>query len=194
MGFDIPSISSTARILVVDDDRLLGDLLGEWVREKWECDTVYDGREAMAKMNDGVDIVLLDRQMPGMSGEEVLEEIRNERFPAQVLMVSAVEPDFELLELPIDDYLQKPVTRPSLQAKIEELLLRRIYLPTVEKFFVCMAKLEVLETTKSPTELAENDRYLELRMKADELRQDAKATLGHMSDHVVEFHETGSAD
>lgn len=193
MGVNIPTSDITAKVLVVDDERPLADLFDEWVREKWTCETVYSGTEALDVVNEDVGLVLLDRQMPGKSGEEVLDELRNMDYSLQVMMVSGVEPDVDLVELPIDDYLQKPVDRVLLQEKIEELLLRRMYLPAVEKYFVCRAKLDVLENVKPPTELAESDEYLALKRQADKLRQAADATLGHMSDHVKEFH-IGKAD
>ncbi len=75
--------------------------------------------------------------MPGMSGEAVLAEIREQiEFPLQVMMVSGVAPDFDVIDLPIDDYLRKPVERPTLQAKIEQVFFRRTYRQVVEEYFV----------------------------------------------------------
>lgn len=187
--------SPTGKILVVDDEALLANLLAEWIREKWTCETITTPSDVISHVDESVDLVLLDRQMPGMSGEAVLAEIHEQiEFPPQVMMVSGVAPDFDIIDLPIDDYLRKPVERPTLQAKIEQLFFRRTYRADVQEYFVCAAKLDVIERVKAAGELAENDQYLELLTRADELRQAADATLGRMSEHVAEFHEMDADD
>lgn len=190
----LPTSNDPATVLVIDDDPLLADLLTEWVREKWDCRTVNDGDEALAVVDEAVDVVLLDRQMPGLPGEDVLRRIRENELPVQVLMVSGVEPDFDVIGLPFDDYLRKPVDRPSLQETIEGLLLRRTYHPAVQRFFVCTAKLELLQAAKTAAELSGDDRYLRLKAKADELRQAADATLGKRTEIVAEFHDVNADD
>jgi len=193
MEFAIPPGGPPARVLVVDDDPMLADLLTEWVREKWDCETATGGDDALATLDDSFDIVLLDRQMPDLAGEEVLSTIRDRGLGVRVLMVSAVEPDFDLLDLPVDDYLRKPVDRPAIQAKIEGLLLRRTFHDVVEQFFACAAKLDVLEAAKPATALAGNSSYLALRARADELRQSVDATLGRRSQLVRNLPD-GNAD
>lgn len=194
MELSIPAGGRPARVLIVDDDPMLADLLTEWVREKWDCETVNGGSEAMSIVDDGFDVVLLDRQMPGLAGEDVLEAIRDRDLDVRVMMVSAVEPDFDLLELPIDDYLRKPVDRPAVQGKIEGLLLRRTFHAAVEQFFACVAKLEAIERAKSASDLAASEPYLALKAKADELRQSVDATLGRRSELVSELHDVNADD
>lgn len=191
---DLPAIEDRSNVLVVDDDPLLADLLAEWVREKWNCTVINGGAEALDVLDDRFDVVLLDRQMPDVPGEEVLAAIRERDLQVQVMMVSGVEPGFDLVELAIDDYLRKPVQRPALQAKIEGLLLRRTYHAGVERFFTCVAKLDALESALSRGTLLEDERYLTLRAKADELRQDADATLGRPSEHVAELYDVQADD
>lgn len=189
-------LSSTTRpasVLVVDDDPMLADLLSEWVAEKWECHVARGGEEALEVL-DGNDVVLLDRRMPDLSGDEVLERIRDTTADVQVLMVSSIEPGFDILDMPFDDYLRKPVDRPTLQEAIEGLLVRRSYHPDVQQFFAAMTKIDWLEATKSSEELAEHEAYLSLRARADELRQKADATLGQVTEHVEQFHDVNADD
>ena len=181
-------------MLVVDDDPLLADLTGEWVREKWDCETVNDGTSALEVVGDGFDVVLLDRQMPGLRGEEVLAAIRERELPIQVLMVSGVEPGFDVVELPFDDYLRKPIDRPTLQEKVEALLLRRTYHPDIREFFASVAKLELLEASMPSAELVGDDRYLGLKARADELRQASDATLGEATELVAGLHDAKADD
>lgn len=184
MAHDIPVTHESARVLVVDDEPMLADLLAEWVDEKWLCETATGGADARARVDDTFDVVLLDRQMPEVPGRAVLESIRDRGLDVQVMFVSSVEPDVDLVALPVDDYLRKPVDRAGLQAKVEGLLLRRTYRAPIQRFFVCAAKLDAIESAKTATALAGNERYLSLRARADELRQTADATLGRRTELV----------
>ncbi|MFB6353694.1 MAG: response regulator [Halobacteriales archaeon] len=190
----LPSSETIAEVLVVDDEPMMADLLQEWVREKWRCEAVYNGSDALEIVSENIDVVLLDRQMPDFSGEEVLRELRTMGLDCQVMFISGVEPDPDVLELPFDDYLMKPVERPSLQEAIEALLIRRSYHPVVQEFFSAVAKIELLQDALSPRELADDERYLALRREADELRQTADATLGQRTQHVEEIYDVEADD
>lgn len=190
----LSSAGRQASVLVVDDEAMLADLLYEWVNEKWPCEAVYSGQEALEVVDGTIDLVLLDRQMPDLSGEEVLQTIRDQHGSIQVLMVSAIEPNFDILDLPFDGYLQKPVDRPTVQEAIEGLLIRRTYEPAIREFFSAVAKIEILEAVKSPAELAEDERFIALKSKADDLRQRADATLGRVTRHVSEMHDVEADD
>jgi len=61
-------------------------------------------------IDETVDVVLLDRMMPGMSGQEVLAAIRERGLDCRVAMVTAVDADFDVIEMGFDEYLGKPRT------------------------------------------------------------------------------------
>lgn len=191
MDADQPVIDGGTEVLMVDDDEMLAGLFAEWVREKWDCTAVTSGADAVDAADGDTDVVLLDRQMPEMRGEEVLATIREEALSVQAMMVSGVEPG---LELSIGDYLRKPVDRPTLQATIEGLLVRRTYHPVVQRFYNCARKLEILETSLSDEEPAGSEGYRRLKVRADELRQAADATLGKRSDHAATITDFGADD
>lgn len=190
----LPSSEAVAEVIVVDDEPMMADLLQEWVLEKWHCEVAYHGADALERVSEETDIVLLDRQMPDFSGEAVLRELRTMGLDCQVMFVSGVEPDLDILELPFDDYLTKPVERPTLQEAIEALLIRRSYRPVVQEFFSAVAKIDLFQAMRSPRELADDERYLALRRKADELRQAADATLGQRTQHVEEMYDVEADD
>lgn len=194
MPVDQPVIDGRTEVLVVDDDEMLADLFAEWVEEKWHCRAVNSGRDAVEAADADTDVVLLDRQMPGMGGEEVLAALREAELDLQAMMISGVAPGLDLLELSIGDYLQKPVDRPTLQAAIEGLLIRRTYTPLVQRFYNCARKLEILEAAVGSEELAGSEAYVELKVTADELRQTADATLGKRSDHAAALSNFGADD
>ena len=116
------------KVLLVDDDVELSDLLGEYLqREGFDTDAVHDGASGVARALDGgVDIVVLDVMMPGLDGVEALRRIRlASRVP--VLMLTARGDDVDRivgLELGADDYVPKPCTPRELAARLRAILRR----------------------------------------------------------------------
>ena len=167
------------RVLIVDDEPDLADLYASWLPEKYAVDTAYDGRGALDTLDDSVDVVLLDRRMPGMSGDEVLEWIRERGLGCGVAMITAVDPDFDILELGFDAYLTKPVAASDL-AEVTERLIRRLeYTDTLQEFFAKLSTRETLAAEKPAFELEADDRYRELEAEIEELREASEA---HMSE------------
>lgn len=106
-------------ILVVDDETALTDLYATWLKSDYRVQTAYSGEEAVEQLDDEIDVILLDRQMPGLSGNEVLEEVRERDIDCHVSMVAAVEPN---IEISTDTYLTKPISRDRLSETVETLL------------------------------------------------------------------------
>ncbi|CDK39008.1 response regulator transcription factor [Halorubrum sp. AJ67] len=172
-------------VLVVEDEPDLADLYAAWLGDEYRVRTAYGGHEALDQLDeadDEVDAILLDRRMPGLSGDEVLTAVRDRGINCRVAMVTAVEPDFDILEMGFDDYLVKPVTSDTLRDTVEGLLRRGEYDTEVQELFSLTSKKAMLESEKSASDLADNaeyqeltDRIAELRERADESR-DAVAT------------------
>ena len=106
------------RVLVVEDARRLADDISEGLRDQsMAVDIAYDGLEAAAKLNlNRYDVVVLDRDLPGLHGDTICRMITEGSDPAMVLMLTAsVAPDERVagLGLGADDYLAKPFHFPS---------------------------------------------------------------------------------
>ncbi|MEF8777822.1 MAG: response regulator [Natronomonas sp.] len=114
--------SENATILAVDDERGLVDIYRTWFGDKYDVRTAFGGREALSAFDDSVDLVVLDRRMPGLSGDEVLETLREDGHDCPVVMVTAVEPDEGMIELPFDEYVVKPVDKKELLEAAERAL------------------------------------------------------------------------
>ncbi len=116
------------RVLLVDDDVELTELLVEYLRrDGFDAETVGDGSSGVARALDGdFDIVVLDVMMPGIDGVEALRRIRAaSRVP--VLMLTARGDDVDRivgLELGADDYVPKPCTPRELAARLRAILRR----------------------------------------------------------------------
>jgi CheY-like chemotaxis protein len=112
----------TPRVLMVDDEKTVADAYALRLQDVAEVSVVYEGRAALDAVSDDrvPDIVLLDRHMPKMSGDEVLERIRERELKTRVIMVTAIDPDLGVLDMPFDDYLSKPVDRADLLAAVDQ--------------------------------------------------------------------------
>jgi len=117
-----------ARILVVEDEPRLGELLRLYLeRDGHAVIVVRDGRSAISAVDAGpIDLVVLDLMLPGVGGEAVLAAIR-ERGDTPVLIASAKRSDQERiagLRMGADDYLAKPYNPHELTARVAAVLRR----------------------------------------------------------------------
>lgn len=117
------------RILVVEDERLLCDGIAEDLElEKYTVDRCYDGADAYERLfAEPYDLVILDLNLPGMDGLELLRRIRSERPELRVLILSAraqLSDKVAGLDLGADDYLTKPFALEELEARVRTLLRR----------------------------------------------------------------------
>jgi len=145
-GVDAHDRDETPTILIVDDDKDLADTYSVWLSDDFEVETAYGGVQARKQIHDGLDLVLLDRRMPGIPGDRVLEDIREQRIDCQVAMLTAVEPDTDIIDLPFDEYLVKPVTQSQLRETVDNLLLRQGFDADAQDYFAMESKAEALET------------------------------------------------
>ena len=116
-------------ILIVEDDRSLREGLAMNFRVKgYRVLTAMDGEEGMQKAFDArPDLVVLDIMLPGFSGLDILDELRERGENVPVLILSArgeLDHKLEGLKLGADDYLAKPFELPELLARVEALLRR----------------------------------------------------------------------
>jgi DNA-binding NtrC family response regulator len=111
------------RILVVDDESTVCEACHEALAtEGYMVDTVLSGEEALKTFQDNTyDIILLDLKMPGMSGLDVLEKVKDVAPKADVVMMTGyatVESAVEAMKLGAIDYIKKPFTNRELLDKI----------------------------------------------------------------------------
>jgi DNA-binding response OmpR family regulator len=118
------------RILVLEDSRTLADALADGLRDEgFAVDVVYDGLQAISKLDViAYDVVLLDRDLPGLPGDTVCRMITEREAPAMVLMLTASDTPAQRvsgLRLGADDYLSKPFHFPELVLRVRALGRRR---------------------------------------------------------------------
>ena len=165
-------------VLIVEDEQDVAETYRLWLEDQYTVRVARDGNEGLDALDDSVAVVLLDRMMPGLSGSEVLERIRDEGLDCRVAMVTAVEPDFDILEMGFDAYLSKPVKGKQLEETIKSLLERSEYDSLLQEYYSLVEKQATLEATKTAVELQESTEYADLTAQIDELRNELSETLG----------------
>jgi len=118
--------------------------------------------------------------MPGITGDEVLAHITDTESACRTAMITAVEPDFEILELGFDDYLVKPLFQDELADTVERLLERATYNREVRRYFSLASKRALLRAHKTDAELAQSDTYAELTDDLDALGERLDRTMAGM--------------
>jgi DNA-binding response OmpR family regulator len=133
------------RVLVVEDVRRLADDIAEGLRDQaMAVDVAYDGLDAAAKLEvNRYDVVVLDRDLPGLHGDTICRMITESADPAMVLMLTAAgSPDDRVTGLGIgaDDYLSKPFHFPELVLRVRGLARRK---PTAHPRILRWAGIEL---------------------------------------------------
>lgn len=117
------------RVLLVEDDAALADVVGRALRaDGLAVDHAADGLAALdlVALNE-YDVILLDRNLPGVHGDQVCREVVARRLPARVMMLTAagdVRDRVDGLDIGADDYLTKPFAVSELQARVRALARR----------------------------------------------------------------------
>lgn len=123
------------RILVVEDDNMIREGIAEYLREhEYEVFEAKDGKEALSKFSNDINLVILDIQIPFINGLEVLREIRKtSKLPILILTAfSDEEYKIDAFTNLADGYIEKPFSLPVLKARIEALIKK--YYGEIEKF------------------------------------------------------------
>jgi DNA-binding response OmpR family regulator len=118
------------RVLVVEDSRTLADALVEGLQDEgMAVDVAYDGLQAATKLDlNSYDVVVLDRDLPGVHGDIICRAVTEREDPAMVLMLTASGTPAQRvsgLSIGADDYLSKPFHLPELVLRIRVLARRR---------------------------------------------------------------------
>lgn len=118
-----------AKILVVEDDKLLGPTIEDWLKgEKHTVELVVDGREGLDRLKFyDYDLIILDWQLPEVSGLEICKQYRISGGKTPVLFLTgktAIQDKEAGLDTGADDYLTKPFEMRELSARLRALLRR----------------------------------------------------------------------
>jgi DNA-binding response OmpR family regulator len=167
------------RVLVVEDERKLAAILASALTaEAYEVVVATDGRDGFAHATtEAFDAVVLDLMLPGQSGLEILQALRQRRIHCLVLILTArdgIEDRVLGLDLGADDYLVKPFALPELLARVRALVRRG---RPAEVFRLTAADLELDVVTRRAIC---GERLLDLTTREFELLEYLLRHQGHL--------------
>ena len=163
-------------VLIVDDEERVANTYELRLRDGYKTTVVHGGEEALDVVDDSFDVVLLDRRMPGTPGDEVLGEIRQRGLDCRVVMLTAVDPGFDVAEMDVDDYVVKPVDKDCLRNVVDRALTISEYNEQMQRLSSLKLKRNVLEVEMDRHRLKENPTYVELVEEIDALEAEIEAT------------------
>ncbi|ERH10025.1 MAG: PAS sensor histidine kinase [halophilic archaeon J07HX64] len=174
--------SNPAGVLVVEDDRDVADLYAKWLDRRYDTETAYSGADALEQLDESVDVVLLDRMMPGLSGGEVLEAVRDADIDPQVVIISAVTPDLDIVKMGLDAYLEKPVDATALHETVDQMLTRAEYDEKLQNLFSLIERQETLEAVKQTEVLEHSEEYRSLTDRLETVQREVESLLTELPD------------
>lgn len=152
------------RLLIVEDEKKLCDTVAKSLYQSgYEVDTCYDGNEALDYIfSEDYDLIVLDLNLPGKDGMDILRELRETNEETKVLILSArsqIADKVEGLDAGANDYLEKPFHLQELEARIRSLTRRKF----VQKD-VCLHCGEIKFNTKK-REASAKEQFVPLTRK-----------------------------
>jgi len=169
-------------VLVIEDERDLASVYERWLGDDYDVRLAHDGEAALDALDHSVDVVILDRIMPGLSGGEVLERIHERRYGCRVAIVSAVDPDFDVIEMGFDDYLTKPIDGDQLEHVVEKLLRRNDYTDRMQEYFSLVSKKSLLDASKTARERGQSEEYAGLEGRIADLEAEVERIQSELMD------------
>lgn len=157
------------RVLVVDDDPRLAEMHAGWLADRYDVETAYGGEAALRRLDDDVDVLVLDRRMPAMSGETVLERLGILGLDPGVVMLTAVEPETEVAGMDIDDYVVKPALQKDVLEAVAAVLERQGLEDPVREYLALSARQALLEAETTPSEREHSEEYQALLDRIEQL-------------------------
>lgn len=162
-------------MLVVEDDRPLAELYATTLDARYDVQVAHSGEAALDALDPEPDVVLLDRGLADVTGDEVLEVIQDRAVDARVAMVTGVEPDFDIIEFGIDEYLVKPVDAGALRDAVDRLLTLDDLREKQAALSSKRLKRNLLEVEKSDAALDENEEFRRLEREIERLESEVDA-------------------
>lgn len=159
------------QVLLVDDEKEVADAYALRLKAVADVTVTYGGDEALSTVDVSrpPDVILLDRHMPNKSGDDVLTELRDFDMRTRIVMVTAIDPGLEILELPFDDYLCKPVEREDIRAAVDQQCQVLAY-ELLGEYFEIESKRSVIAAELPPERLTDHKEFSDIDERTNALR------------------------
>jgi two-component system response regulator AdeR len=171
-------VSEQATVLIVDDEPSLIEIFAYWLDSDYEVWTAENGTKALEVVDEDVDVMLLDRLMPGMTGDAVIDAVRERNLDCTIVMATAVESDLDTITAGAGAYLTKPITNNELLTTISRVLDRQEYAEFEQEYFDLLSEC----ANQNETAVRNSEEYAELETRIEELSEKLDVQTETMED------------
>ena len=176
MSTPTPHAETTPGVLVVDDEPMLLEMYTEFLNDACDVTAATGGEDALQQLDDSTAVVLLDRRMSGMNGEETLRAMRQRSTTQRIAIVSARQPVLADLHLDFDEYVVKPTTRTELVDVVDRLHGLHATNGTRSRAESLATRIDVFREHVPADELARSDEFAEMRAQLASVTQHPTVT------------------
>lgn len=155
-----------ASVLIVDDEHT--ERYARWLCE-YRVRTASDGDGALEAVSGAVDVVLLARELPDCSAEEVLDGIRERGLDCRAALLAGAEPADDIVERGFDDCLTDPIDGRAIRRTVRRLLELRAHAILLEEHYTLASTIAALET--NAVKRGSNGECRRLRGRLDEVER-----------------------
>lgn len=159
---------SGENVVIVEDEESLAELFAYRLEDEYNTTIAPHAGDAIANITNETDFVLLDRRLPGMSGDKILEYINDEPITVNVIIISAIDPCEKVIHEPYDEYITKSVNNGEIKNAIQRVKLKNKF---IKLFTEYVRKGEQAEILQSELNLTEQDENIDLQIIEDELKR-----------------------
>lgn len=163
------SFQEQPTVLVVEDNKSLSSLYRTWLNGSCTVYVANDCESAYGFFEKEIDVVLLDRELPDGSGDDILDWIRAMGLEWSVAIVSGTDPSLRDLEMPFDEYIQKPAEKDEITTTVERLYLRSEIGNRLDEFYALSTKKRLLEQYHPRHELLSKENFAAIERRLEEL-------------------------
>lgn len=180
-------------VLLVDDDPGIRELYATWLADEWTPLTAGTAGDAEAALDSPLVAAVLDRELPGSSGEALLRQVRSRHPGLPVAFVSVHDPDCEVLRLRADDYLHKPATAAELRNLVTALARRGHLEPDRRRLAALLSLRDAFRRSAGPDALEGREAIrAELDRLASAASDERERDAGDVEDPDGRTREDGS--
>lgn len=153
-------------VAVVEDDPDVRELHCLRLREEYDVVTMADGTEALRRI-EGEEVLLLDRRLPGPDGDTVTRRLRSRGYHGAIAMVTGERPDPAVADLPVDEYVLKPLDGAELRSLVDRLERRLDVTEPVRELLAMVSRRARLEELDDGPRMVDSEAYRSLLRRID---------------------------
>jgi DNA-binding HxlR family transcriptional regulator/response regulator of citrate/malate metabolism len=158
-------------ILIIEDNKAQAKMYKRWLEPKYSAKIANTFDEALEEYSKTENVILLDRRLEDSEAEEIIESLADIE-EQNIVVITGMEPDVDLLDMPIKDYLIKPIGREDLRDSVRKVLEADRGTEKHKELLELLSKKRVLD--EKPTEVRQKREYQNLVERIEQLQEELK--------------------